>query len=96
MTATPEAAELVETESPSKQWRGFARGARKGRGPSGPNDLKAAILFILPASIGFIAFFAFPAIRGFYLSLTNYNLIKVPKFIGLTNYQRLLQDPLRP
>lgn len=94
MTSTPEAAELVEVEGPAKQWRGFARGSRKGRGPGGPNDLKAAILFILPASIGFIAFFAFPAIRGFYLSLTNYNLIKVPKFIGLTNYQRLLQDPL--
>ena len=43
MTATPEAADLVEVESPSKQWRGFARRSRKARGPSGPNDLKAAI-----------------------------------------------------
>jgi len=94
MTATPEASELIDAESPSKQWRGFSRGSRKGRTPSGPNDLKAALLFILPASIGFVTFFAFPAIRGFYLSLTNYNLIRVPKFIGLTNYQRLLQDPL--
>jgi len=71
MTATPEASELIDAESPSKQWRGFSRGSRKGRTPSGPNDLKAALLFILPASIGFVTFFAFPAIRGFYLSLTN-------------------------
>ena len=95
MTATPEAAELLETESPIKKWKGFSRGGLKGgRSGGGPNDLKMALVFILPASIGFILFFAFPAIRGFYLSLTNYNLLSAAKFIGISNYTKLFQDPI--
>lgn len=93
MTATPEASELIETESPTRRWKGFSRGGVSARS-GGHNDLKSAMVFILPAMIGFLVFFLYPAIRGFYLSMTNYNLLSAPKFVGLTNYSKLFSDPL--
>jgi len=93
MTATPEASELVEAESPARRFKGFSRGGWRARG-GGPSDLKAALVFILPALIGFVVFYLYPAIRGFYLSMTNYNLLNVPKFVGLANYSRAFSDPL--
>ncbi len=50
-------------------------------------------LFILPALVGFILFYAYPAIRGLYISLTDWNLLTPPNFVGFDNYTTLLQDP---
>jgi multiple sugar transport system permease protein len=58
-------------------------------------DLKIAMLFILPALIGFGVFFVWPTIRGIYLSFTNYDGSPRPaKWIGLANYQQMLHDPV--
>lgn len=57
-------------------------------------DLPAAVMFILPAAVGFAVFYLWPAVRGVYLSLTKYNVLTPPRFIGLDNYQRLLGDHL--
>ena len=57
------------------------------------NNTLAAAVFILPSLIGFIAFFAFPTIRGLFLSFTDWDLLSKPKFIGLKNYHILLNDP---
>ncbi len=45
-------------------------------------------LFVSPALIGFCIFTFGAIIRSFYLSLTDYNLLSKPKFIGLANYIR--------
>ncbi len=58
------------------------------------SDLKVALLFILPASIGLVAFFIVPTVRGFYLSFTEYSILGSPTWIGLENYQHLIKDPL--
>lgn len=58
------------------------------------SQLKAAILFLIPASIGFIVFFAWPALRGLYLSFTDYNLLRAPTFIGFDNYVAISTDPV--
>ncbi len=50
-----------------------------------------ALLFILPALIGFLVFYLYPTIRGFYFSLTKYNLLGTPHFIGFDNFTRLVQ-----
>ena len=49
-------------------------------------------LFITPALIGFTVFYLLPTIRAFYIGLTNWNLLRAPKFLGLDNYLRLLGD----
>jgi multiple sugar transport system permease protein len=54
----------------------------------------AALVFIAPALLGFVTFFLWPTIRGFYLSLTDWNLLSEPNFVGLQNYQDLVRDPL--
>lgn len=50
----------------------------------------AAWLFLLPALIGFAVFFAFPIVRGFYISLTDWDLLTDPEYIGLENYRDLV------
>jgi multiple sugar transport system permease protein len=62
--------------------------------PPGRSDLGMALLFILPALVGFGVFYLYPSIRGFYFSLTKYSLLGTPSFIGFDNYTRLFQDPL--
>jgi len=53
-----------------------------------------ALVFIIPAAIGFLVFYVYPSIRGFYFSLTRYNLLGRPHFIGFDNYTRLFSDKL--
>jgi multiple sugar transport system permease protein len=52
----------------------------------------AAWLFLLPALIGFLVFFAIPAVRGFYIGLTDWDLLTDPEYIGFENYSKLAQD----
>jgi multiple sugar transport system permease protein len=58
------------------------------------DDTRLAILFIAPALIGFLVFMVWPTIRGLYLSFTKFNLLTPPKFNGLDNYIRMVQDPV--
>jgi multiple sugar transport system permease protein len=47
---------------------------------------------IAPAVIGFALFFAYPTIRGVYLSFTRYRVLSPPQWTGLDNYAELAQD----
>jgi len=52
-------------------------------------------LFISPWLIGFLVFTLYPFCRSFYLSLTRYNIIQEPHYIGFANYKMMLfQDEL--
>jgi multiple sugar transport system permease protein len=51
-------------------------------------------LFISPWLLGLLIFIVGPIVASFYLSLTDFQVIKPPVFIGLNNYQRLIQDRL--
>ena len=52
------------------------------------------LLFVSPWLIGFFLFALFPLIASLYLSMTNYDFIREPKFIGAANYMRLFTgDP---
>ena len=53
-----------------------------------------AILMILPALLGTLIFTFIPVIGSFFISLTRWNLIGPPKFVGVKNYVQLLSDPL--
>jgi multiple sugar transport system permease protein len=55
----------------------------------------AFYLCISPWIIGFILFYLGPVIASFYFSLTNWDLLTAPKFIGLQNYVKIFtRDPL--
>lgn len=68
-------------------------GGRRRRLPLS-GDLRTAVIFLLPATIGLVVFYVVPAIRGFYFSFTEYSVLQPPKFIGGENYARLISDPL--
>ena len=53
----------------------------------------AALAFISPWFIGFLVFTAGPMIASLGLSLTDYNVLHAPNFVGLENYRELLDDP---
>ena len=56
------------------------------------SDLRPALLFILPATIGFCAFYLYPVIKGFYYSFTDYRLAGSPNVIGADNYVQAVND----
>ena len=54
---------------------------------------RAALLFISPWIVGFLVFTAYPLIYTGYLSMTDYDVINDPTFVGFDNFRQLLQDP---
>ena len=50
-------------------------------------------LLLAPALIVLAVMFIYPLIYSFYLSLTAYDIILPPKFVGVRNYVRILSDP---
>ncbi|MEU6408772.1 sugar ABC transporter permease [Microbispora sp. NPDC046933] len=66
---------------------GAVPGRRRGDG-------RVALAFLAPVLIGFAAFYVYPAVRGAWYSLTDWNLLSDPRFVGLGNYAELAGDPL--
>jgi multiple sugar transport system permease protein len=58
-------------------------------------EARTAMLFLLPSFIGFVVFYAIPALRGFYLSFTDFDLLRNSgDWVGVDNYKAMLQDTL--
>ena len=66
---------------------------RAARGTGQRRDTRAAWAFISPWVLGFLIFTAWPVLYSAYLSLTDYDVINDPNFIGLANYSELVRDP---
>lgn len=75
------AAEAVGTQTKSKSLSAWQKG-----------ETWFAFLFILPSLIGFVLFYAVPAVRGVFISFTDWDLLTSPELIGLANYQKLVAD----
>jgi multiple sugar transport system permease protein len=56
------------------------------------SERRAAFLFISPWLVGFMIFTLYPVIYTAYLSLTDYDVINDPTFVGLDNYREMLED----
>ncbi len=78
--------------TPSMATRPSRKAAPRGKRPR--HDLRVALVFIAPATLGFIVFFLVPTLRGIWFSFTDQNLIGAGEFIGLENYTRMFTDPL--
>ena len=58
-------------------------------------DQRNGLLFISPWIVGFLVFVAYPIGSSLYYSLTRYNVVSAPIFIGLGNYVALIvHDPV--
>lgn len=57
-------------------------------------DGRAAVGFLAPTLLGFLAFTLLPTIASFVLSLFNYSLVASTSFTGLENYIHLFADPV--
>ena len=50
--------------------------------------------FILPCLLGLIVFTYLPILASFGLSFSYWNLLGEPQWVGLANYQAVIQDPI--
>lgn len=57
-------------------------------------NLGAAVVFILPATVGFVVFLLWPTVRGIWLSFTDSTAFQTGSLIGLENYERMAADPV--
>jgi multiple sugar transport system permease protein len=53
---------------------------------------RAAYLFLSPWIIGFIVLLVGPIIASVYLSMNEWSLVSPPKWVGLGNYQKMVND----
>lgn len=52
------------------------------------------ILLVSPYLLHFLVFVAFTSLASLYFSFTQYDMLNPPKWTGLSNYQKMLDDPL--
>jgi multiple sugar transport system permease protein len=65
---------------------------QRGRTKLQNQEMLAGLAFIAPWMIGFIIFTAIPMIISLGLSFTEYDVLQPPEFVGLENYQELIED----
>jgi multiple sugar transport system permease protein len=86
---------LTTTLTAHGETRARSAPSRKGSARA-RRDVLAALAFISPWIIGFLVFTAWPMIYSLYLSLTDYDNINSPNFVGLENYREMLVDEKVP
>ncbi len=58
-------------------------------------EAKVGYLALSPWMLGFVVFYAFPIVATFFVSFTQWTVVKPPVWIGLDNYVRMFtRDPL--
>jgi multiple sugar transport system permease protein len=77
----------VPKAAPRAKWRQLSSRERR--------TFWQGLLFVSPWLFGFLTLTVYPLVYSFYISLTRYDLIRPPQFIGLANYQELFfEDPV--
>ncbi|MEY4750218.1 MAG: hypothetical protein RIQ60_2432 [Pseudomonadota bacterium] len=65
---------------------------RHAVGPLRRRETLTGWALVLPALIGFLVFYAWPAVRAIEISFTDWNLLRAPRQVGWANYARMLDD----
>ena len=76
----------VRAPGPRSRARRWAAGFRK-------RETWAAYAFLSPWILGFLIFTSGPMVASFVLSLTEYDVLTPPRYIGAENYSTLVDDP---
>ncbi|WP_158372605.1 carbohydrate ABC transporter permease [Cellulosimicrobium cellulans] len=69
-----------------------AEGEPRARRPIHHREKWAALVLLVPAMVGFLVFWILPSGRSVWYSLTDFDLLNEPQFVGLDNYRELLTD----
>jgi multiple sugar transport system permease protein len=69
-----------------------AKPARRRLTAQERKDLVKGILFVTPWILGFLMFQVYPLFASFYYSLSLYDVLRPPLFVGFENYVKLFQD----
>lgn len=67
---------------------------RRRMSPSQWRDLRDGLLYTSPFLLGVLFLWVGPMLYSLYLMTQDWNLITDPKFVGLRNFERVLEDPL--
>jgi multiple sugar transport system permease protein len=79
-------ASAARAPGPRGRARRWAAGFRK-------RETWAAYAFLSPWIFGFLVFTSGPMVASFVLSLTEYDVLTPPRYVGLENYSTLIDDP---
>jgi len=55
-------------------------------------DLIKGLLFTSPWIVGFLGFTVYPILASLYYSFMHYDIVRPPRYIGLANYVRLINE----
>ena len=86
------AAGLTSTMAAQKPKRGGRAELRRAFTGLRRGETIAGYLFLAPNFFGFIIFMLFPILFAFYIMLTDWSLAKEPQFIGLKNFETMVND----
>ncbi len=67
------------------RWYSFLHAMQRGETLTG-------WVMVLPATIGFVLFYALPTLRAIDISLTDWNLLQPAHFVGFANYRAMMAD----
>ncbi len=56
------------------------------------NEAVQALCFVLPSLVLILTFSVLPILMNGYISLTKYNIIQKPQWVGLANFSRMFKD----
>ncbi len=88
------AAALDSKRDGESVWAGHIREFRSAFTGLRREESIAGYLFLLPNLVGFIFFMLFPILFAFYIMLTDWSLSKPPEFVGLKNFDTMVNDRL--
>ncbi len=54
----------------------------------------AGYMFVLPFVVGLLLFMVIPMATSLYYSFCDYDILSAPKFVGLSNYQKMFEDEI--
>ncbi len=67
---------------------------RRHLSPAQWRDLRDGLIFTSPFIIGVVCLWIGPMLYSLFLVTQKWNMLKAPEFIGLGNFERMLNDPL--
>ncbi|MGY4690846.1 carbohydrate ABC transporter permease [Salibacterium sp. K-3] len=67
---------------------------KKRKGPILNHEGKWGLLMVSPYLLQFIIFILFTLLASLYFSFSTYDMLNPPEWVGLENYNKLIQDPV--